>query len=142
MLKGVPAVISPELLKILAEMGHGDELVIADAHFPSHTFGKRVTHADALSSTDMLKAVLKLIEPDQYVKNPVVMMEPVPGDSADPGLLADCRAALGKDADRIEFIERFAFYERAKGAFAVVVSGETRVYGNIILKKGVTPVCD
>ena len=139
MLKGVPAVISPELLKILAEMGHGDELVIADAHFPSHSIGKRVTHADALSSTDLLKAGLKLIEPDQYVANPVAMMQPVSGDSADPGLVADCRAALGKDADRIEFVERFAFYDRAREAFAVVVSGETRVYGNIIIKKGVTP---
>lgn len=87
----------------------------------------------------MLKAVLKLIEPDQYVANPVAMMQPVPGDSADPGLVADCRAALGKDADRIEFVERFAFYDRAREAFAVVVSGETRVYGNIIIKKGVTP---
>ena len=126
-------------MKILAEIGHGDELVIADAHFPSHSIGKRVTHADALSSTDLLKAVLKLIEPDQYVANPVAMMQPVPGDSADPGLVADCRAALGKDADRIEFVERFAFYDRAREAFAVVVSGETRVYGNIIIKKGVTP---
>lgn len=71
--------------------------------------------------------------------NPVAMMQPVPGDSADPGLVADCRAALGKDADRIEFVERFAFYDRAREAFAVVVSGETRVYGNIIIKKGVTP---
>ena len=139
MLKGIPKILSPELLKILAEMGHGDELVIADAHFPSHSIGKRVTHADALSSTDLLKAVLKLIEPDQYVANPVAMMQPVPGDSADPGLVADCRAALGKDADRIEFVERFAFYDRAREAFAVVVSGETRVYGNIIIKKGVTP---
>lgn len=139
MLKGVPAVISPDLLKILAEMGHGDELVIADAHFPSHSIGKIVTHADALSSTALLKAVLKLIEPDQYVDKPVVMMQPVPGDSADPNLVADCRAALGKDADRIDFIERFDFYERARNAYAVVVSGETRVYGNIIIKKGVTP---
>ena len=139
MLKGSPPVSSPDLLKILAEMGHGDELVIADAHFPSHTLGRLVTHADAITSTNMLKAILKLIEPDQYVAKPVIMMQPVPGDTADPGLLADCRAALGKDADRIDFIERFAFYERARSAFAIVVSGETRSYGNIIIKKGVTP---
>ena len=139
MLKGIPPVISPDLLKILAEMGHGDELVLADAHFPSHTLGRLVTHADAITSTNMLKAILKLIEPDQYVDNPVIMMQPVPGDTADPALLADCKAALGKDADRIGFIERFAFYERARSAFAIVVTGETRSYGNIIIKKGVIP---
>ncbi|MBR2906111.1 MAG: fucose isomerase, partial [Lentisphaeria bacterium] len=80
----------------------------------------------------------KLIELDQYVDNPVMLMQPVPGDEVDPALLREIKSVLGKDASRIEYIERFAFYERAKKAFAVVVTGEKRKYGNIIVKKGVT----
>lgn len=138
MLKGIPPIISPELLKILAEMGHGDEIVISDAHFPAHSICDKVVHADAVSSTTLVEAILHLMELDQYVDEPVIMMEPVPGDSLDPDFMADCRKVLGKDADRIGFVERFAFYERAKKAYAVVVSGEGRKYGNIIIKKGVT----
>ena len=138
MLKGVPRIIPPELLKILAQMGHGDELVISDAHFPAHSISSNVVRADAVGSPEMMKAILKLIELDQYVDKPVMLMEPVPGDTIDPDLLAEIKNYLGKDADRIDCIERFAFYERARKSFAVVVSGETRIYGNIIIKKGVT----
>lgn len=138
MLKGVPKIISPALLKILAEMGHGDELVISDAHFPAHSISDNVVRADAVGSPELMQAILKLIELDQYVDNPVMLMQPVPGDSIDPDLLAEIKNYLGKDSDRIEYIERFAFYDRAKKSFAVVVSGETRIYGNIIIKKGVT----
>lgn len=138
MLKGVPRIIPPELLKILAQMGHGDELVISDAHFPAHSISSNVVRADAVGSPEMMKAILKLIELDQYVDKPVMLMEPVPGDTIDPDLLAEIKNYLGKDADRIDYIERFAFYERARKSFAVVVSGETRIYGNIIIKKGVT----
>ena len=138
MLKGVPRIIPPELLKILAQMGHGDELVISDAHFPAHSISSNVVRADAVGSPEMMKAILKLIELDQYVDKPVMLMEPVPGDTIDPNLLAEIKNYLGKDADRIDYIERFAFYERARKSFAVVVSGETRIYGNIIIKKGVT----
>lgn len=138
MLKGVPRIIPPELLKILAQMGHGDELVISDAHFPAHSISSNVVRADAVGSPEMMKAILKLIELDQYVDKPVMLMQPVPGDSIDAELLAEIKTALGKDAERIDYIERFAFYERAKKSFAVIVSGETRIYGNIIIKKGVT----
>ena len=138
MLKGVPRLIPPELLKILAQMGHGDELVISDAHFPAHSISSNVVRADAVGSPEMMKAILKLIELDQYVEKPVMLMEPVPGDAIDPELLAEIKTNLKDDADRIDYIERFAFYERAKKSFAVVVSGETRIYGNIIIKKGVT----
>ena len=138
MLKGVPRIIPPELLKILAQMGHGDELVISDAHFPAHSISSNVVRADAVGSPEMMKAILKLIELDQYVDKPVMLMQPVPGDNIDPELLAEIKTALGNDADRIDYIERFAFYERARKSFAVVVSGETRIYGNIIIKKGVT----
>lgn len=138
MLKGIPPVVSPELLYILAQMGHGDELVVSDAHFPAYSVNARVIRLDAVSSPEIMKAILQLIELDQYVDQPVAMMAPVPGDSLNPELMAECREILGKDADRIDFMERFAFYERAKKAFAVIVSGESRTYGNIILKKGVT----
>lgn len=138
MLKGIPPIISPELLKILAEMGHGDELVISDAHFPACSVNPRVVRADAVSSPEMMAAILELMELDQYVDKPVAMMAPVPGDAVDPGIAAACREVLGKDADRIDYMERFAFYDRAKRAYAVVVTGEMRKYGNILIKKGVT----
>lgn len=138
MLKGVPAIISPDLLAILAQMGHGDELVISDAHFPAYSVNPNVVRVDAATSPELLKAILKLIELDQYVDKPVMMMAPVPGDNLDPELMAEVKEHLGKDAGRIDYIERFAFYDRAKEAFAVVVSGESRIYGNIIIKKGVT----
>ena len=89
MLKGVPRIIPPELLKILAQMGHGDELVISDAHFPAHSISSNVVRADAVGSPEMMKAILKLIELDQYVDKPVMLMEPVPGDTIDPDLLAE-----------------------------------------------------
>lgn len=138
MLKGVPPVISPDLLRILAQMGHGDELVISDAHFPAYSISSNVVRIDVLTSSEVMEAILKLIELDQYVEKPVVMMQPVPGDEIDPDLMKDCRKVLGKDADRIDYIERFAFYERARKTFAVVLTGEGRKYGNIIIKKGVT----
>lgn len=138
MLKGIPAIIPPELLKILAQMGHGDEIVLSDAHFPAYSMNSNVVRVDAVNSSTLMEAILKLMELDQYVEKPVIMMEPVPGDEIDPDLMKDCKAVLGKDSDRIEYIERFAFYERAKKAFAVAVTGEGRKYGNIIIKKGVT----
>ncbi|MBQ9787927.1 MAG: L-fucose mutarotase [Lentisphaeria bacterium] len=138
MLKGVPGIISPDLLRILAQMGHGDEIVLSDAHFPAYSICPNVVRADASSSPEMLEAIMKMMELDQYVDNPVMLMEPVPGDAIDPELLAEVKTTLGKDAERIDYIERFAFYERAKKAFAVVVTGESRIYGNIIVKKGVT----
>jgi len=143
MLKGIDPVVSPELLKILAEMGHGDEIVFSDAHFPAHTIGVPVVRADGLRNAALLAGVLPLLELDSYVQDPVVMMAPVPGDSLDEELMASYRAVLKRFAPKapaITHVERFAFYERAKKAYAVVVSGETAKYGNIILKKGVTPV--
>ena len=138
MLKGISPVISPDLLKTLAEMGHGDEIVIADAHFPGHTFNSRVLRADGLDADQLLAGIIPLFELDAYA-TPVIMMEAVPGDTLDPSVEARYRKALGYDGI-IERVERFAFYERAKKAYAVVLSGEVAQYGNIILKKGVTPV--
>lgn len=138
MLKGISPVISPDLLKTLAEMGHGDEIVISDAHFPAHTFNARVIRADGIGADRLLAGIIPLFELDSYAV-PVIMMAAVPGDTLDPEVERKYRAALGY-AGEIERVERFAFYERAKRAYAVVVSGETAKYGNVILKKGVTPI--
>lgn len=142
MLKGISPVVSPDLLKALCEMGHGDEIVISDAHFPAHYFGKDcayVLRADGLGADKILAGLAPLLELDQYVKEPVVMMAAVPGDTLDPSIEAKYRQALGYDGP-IERMERFAFYERAKKAYAILLTGETGKYGNVILKKGVTPV--
>lgn len=137
MLKGISPVISPDLLKTLAEMGHGDELVIADAHFPAHGLHQRVLRADGISVSELLAAIIPLIELDTYA-TPIVMMAPVLGDQEDPDVEKRYRSALHYTGS-IEKTERFAFYERAAKAYAIVVSGETAKYGNIILKKGVIP---
>lgn len=137
MLKNISPLISPDLLKTLAQMGHGDEIVFSDAHFPAHSFNSNVLRADGIPADKLLAGVIPLFELDAYA-TPVIMMQAVPGDSLDPEVEKAYRAALGYDGE-IELVERFAFYERAKKAFAVVVTGETRKYGNVILKKGVTP---
>ena len=141
MLKGISPVVSPDLLKTLAEMGHGDEIVFSDAHFPAHAFGRAgaiVLRADGLAADRLLRGIIPLFELDSYA-TPVAMMAPVPGDALDPAVEAAYRAALDYNGP-IERMERFAFYERAKRAYAIVLTGETRKYGNILLKKGVTPV--
>jgi L-fucose mutarotase len=140
MLKGIHPAVSPGLLKTLAEMGHGDEIVLADAHFPGHSMNGRVLRADGLAVTALLSGILPLFELDAYAP-PLVMMAPVPGDTLDPAVeekyLAAIRAVC-PDAPAPERIDRFAFYDRAKSAYAVVMTGETAKYGNIVLKKGVT----
>ena len=138
MLKGISPVVSPDLLKTLAEMGHGDEIVISDAHFPGHAFNARTLRADGIGADRLLAGIIPLFELDAYA-TPVVMMAPVPGDSLDPEVEKRYRAALAYDGE-VEQMERYAFYERAKKAYAVVITGETAKYGNVILKKGVTPV--
>ena len=143
MLKGISPLISPELLAVLSRMGHGDEIILADAHFPGETVNARVLRADGLRIPDLLDAILPLFELDAYVDAPVAMMAPTPGDTLDPEVEQAYRVQIDKRAPQtppIARIERFAFYERAKQAFAVVMTGETAKYGNIILKKGVTPV--
>ena len=135
MLKGISPVISTVLLKTLAEMGHGDEIVIADAHFPGRSCNSEVIRADGISAAALLEGIVALFDLDTY-ETPVIMMAPVPGDTLDPEVETRYRKALGGYAGPIERLERSAFYARAKSAFAVVQSGETAQYGNIILKKG------
>lgn len=142
MLKNISPLISPDLLKVLAQMGHGDEIIFADAHFPAHSMGPEVLRADGVSVSDLLAAVIPLFELDSYAP-PLVMMAAVEGDSLDPQVeLRYLQALAGADAQQplppVQRIDRFAFYERAQRAFAIVVTGECAKYGNILLKKGVT----
>ena len=143
MLKGISPLISPELLKSLCEMGHGDELVIADGNFPSESVGKNavVVRADGHGTAEILDAVLKLIPLDTYTEKPVALMEVVKGDSCPaPEIWKTYEKLLSKHEPEnhdTEMMERFAFYERAKGAYLIIATGETAIYANILLKKGV-----
>lgn len=140
MLNGISPLISPELLNALYRMGHGDEILLADAHYPGDTFGKKVIRADGLGIPDLLTAILPLFPLDTYVDAPIAMMAPVSGDELDPDVEQTYRAAMpsaGVDSDvAIERVKRFAFYERSKSCFAIVMTSEMAKYGNIILKKG------
>lgn len=141
MLKGIHPCISPELLKTLAEMGHGDEVILADAHFPGHSFNDRVLRADGLDITTLLDGILPLFELDSYA-DPLAMMAAVEGDQLDPQVEEQYLKVIHRHVPAAQppvRIDRFAFYDRAQTAFAVVMTGETRKYGNILLKKGVTP---
>lgn len=142
MLIGISPVLSPELLNALYRMGHGDEIVLADAHFPGETFNQNVIRADGLKIAPLLEGIVPLFILDQYVDNPLAMMAAVTGDELDPTVEAGYMKAIRTswpDSIAPERVERFAFYDRARSAFAVVMTGETAKYGNIILKKGVTP---
>ena len=138
MLKNVPKIVSPQLLKILCEMGHGDEIVIADGNFPSETNGKRVVRADGLGGVEMLSAILDLIPLDTYAPENFMLMETTQGDPTPEIWTEYLDVAHSKDDNvRTKRLERFEFYDRAKNAYAVIATGEERIYANIILKKGV-----
>ena len=140
MLKDIPSILSPELLKVLMEMGHGDELVIADGNFPAASIAQRLIRADGHGVPPILEAVLKLFPLDIYVKKPVALMQLVPGDTVKTPIWEEYRKiikASGEKFDDFENVERFAFYERARKAYAVVATSESALYANIILKKGV-----
>ena len=142
MLKGIPAIIPPELLMVLAEMGHGDEITIGDGNFPGNTFGRRVIRMDGHGVPEILDAILQLIPLDTYVNHPVALMQVTPGDPVKTPIWDTYKEIIQKYDDRgatcIEEVERFAFYNRVKEHSTVVVmSGEKAVYANVILKKGV-----
>ena len=143
MLKGISPLLSPELLAVMCRMGHGEELVLADAHFPAHQFSNTVIRADGLNIPDLLDSILPLFELDSYDPAPVITMEAVEGDTLDPRVEESYAKAIGRHSELnppISRLERFAFYDRVKTAHAVVASGDINKYANIILKKGVTPV--
>lgn len=139
MLKNIPSILSPDLVKILMEMGHGDELVISDANFPAKRIGKRVVRADGHTVPDMLKAILKLFPLDEYSEYQYALMEIVEGDDVDPVIWGEYSSIIDQEYSnaQVKHIERFKFYQQAENAFAVLITGERALYGNIILKKGV-----
>ena len=139
MLKKIPKILSPQLVKTLMEMGHGDEIVIADGNFPCHTLSQNVVHADGLSGREILHALMELFPLDSYSTHQVFLMEVVQGDTYIPEIWDDYKAILQDSGEpySICYLERFAFYERAKSSYAVVATGEEALYANIILKKGV-----
>ena len=140
MLKGIPSILQPKLLKILMEMGHGDTLVIGDGNFPGAAMAKRLVRCDGNGVPEILDAVLKLFPLDAYSEYQAGLMEVVPGDDVKPVIWDEYRAIIDKyenTNNKIEFIERFKFYECAKEAYAIITSGETALYANIILRKGV-----
>lgn len=139
MLKNIPKIISPELLKTLSEMGHGDELVIADGNFPSAALNDRVLRYDGNAVPELLTAILELYPLDSYSEYQVFLMGVAEGDSYEPVIWEEYEEILEKSGEpsEIEYLERFEFYERAKDAYAVVASGEEALYANVIIKKGV-----
>ncbi|MDW3109187.1 RbsD/FucU family protein [Bifidobacterium longum] len=143
MLKGIPPIIQPDLLKILSEMGHGDAIVLADAHFPAEPVGVRshVIRYDGQPIEPLLDAVLQLIPLDQYTEHPVLLMDKVPGDTVDTPIWDRYRQVIdrhepGRQAG-IGMLERFAFYEEAGRSYCIVATGEQSQYANIIIRKGV-----
>lgn len=143
MLKNVPKIISPELLKILSEMGHSDFLVIADGNFPAESIGKdsKVIRMDGHNVPEILDAILQLFPLDTYTANPVGLMEVMKGDTVETPIWDEYKAIVKKYDDRgaeaFENIERFAFYEKAKKAYVIIATSEKALYANIILQKGV-----
>jgi len=142
MLKGIPAILPPELLKVLCEMGHGDEITIGDANFPGTSLCSRVIRMDGHGVPEILDAILTLMPLDQYVDHPAGLMQVMPGDKTETPIWDIYKEILGKHEERgagcLEEIERFAFYDRVKEkSYAVIMSGEKATYANIILKKGV-----
>ena len=140
MLKGVPAILSPELLKVMMEMGHADELVIGDGNFPAASLARRLIRADGHGVPELLEAIMKFFPLDGFVDRPAALMAVVPGDSTKPTIWEEYRSILKASDDNFkdfEFVERFDFYERARQAYAILATGEEAIYANIILKKGV-----
>lgn len=140
MLKGIPNILSPELLKILMEMGHGDEIVIVDGNYPAASHAQRLIRLDGHGVPEILEAVVKFFPLDTFVQKPVTLMAKVPGSDVETPIWDIFKSIIRKEDERaadVGFEERFAFYERAKKAYAIVASGESALYANIILKKGV-----
>lgn len=138
MLKGISSIISPDLLKVLMEMGHGDEIVLADGNFPAASIAQRLVRSDGHPVPPILEAVIKLFPLDSYVEHAVALMAVVPGDSIQPAIWENYRQIIQRyeKFSEFEYVERFAFYERARHAYAVIATSETAAYANIILKKG------
>jgi L-fucose mutarotase len=140
-LKGISPIVSPELLKILNEMGHGDELVIGDGNFPAAALAQRLIRLDGHMVPPILEGIMPLFPLDRFVERPAAVMQVVPGDKTNPVIWDEYREIIKKYEPKLftdfEQVERFAFYERTKNAYAVVATAESALYANVILKKGV-----
>ena len=143
MLKGIPKILSPELLMVLAEMGHSDRLVIADGNFPAESMGRDaiVIRADGHGVPELLDAILQVFPLDTYVEHPVSLMEVMPGDNVATPIWDTNKDIIKKQDSRgdaaVGQVERFAFYEQAKTCYAIIATGETALYANVMLQKGV-----
>lgn len=143
MLKNIPKILSPELLKVLCEMGHSDRIVIADGNFPAESMGKNAIaiRCDGHGVPELLDAILKVFPLDIYVDKPVNLMEVMPGDTVETPIWDTYKEIVAKHDERganaIGNIERFAFYEEAKTAYAIIATSEKALYANIMLQKGV-----
>jgi L-fucose mutarotase len=142
MLKGIPSIISPELLKVLDEMGHTDELTIGDGNFPGHTYGKKVIRLDGHGVPEILDAILQVFPLDTYVDHPVTLMGVVKGDPVETPIWDEYKKIVSKHdsrgADCFEEIDKWDFYKKTQEKSTVVImSSESALYANIILKKGV-----
>lgn len=143
MLKNIPKILSPEMLKVLCEMGHGDRLVIADGNFPAESMGKNsiVIRADGHSGTEILDAILQVFPLDTYVEKPVNLMQVTPGDKVDTPIWDEYKQIISRYDERggetVGNIERFAFYDEARKCYAIIATGESALYANIMLQKGV-----
>lgn len=143
MLKGIPKILSPELLKVLCEMGHSDRIVIADGNFPAESVGRKckVVRCDGHGVPELLDAVLQLMPLDTYVDKPVSLMEVMPGDPVKTPIWDTYRKIIARHDERgseaVGTIERFSFYDAAAAAYAIVTTGESAVYANVMLQKGV-----
>ncbi|MAB60710.1 MAG: L-fucose mutarotase [Verrucomicrobiales bacterium] len=143
MLIGISPFISPDLLKTLSMMGHGDEIILADAHFPSESLGPPCLRADGLMINDLLNGILPLFALDEFVDKPVAMMSPVEGDTENPEIEKGYSSIINNHSAKkvsIDKMDRFDFYDRSRSAFAIVATSDCEKYANIILKKGVTPL--
>jgi L-fucose mutarotase len=142
MLKGISPLLSPDLLYELYRMGHGDTIILGDAHFPGESLNPNIIRSDGLRIAPLLEAILPLFVLDPYVEDPVLMMAPVEGDTHDKSVVRAYREAIDAyypETPAVRFIDRYEFYEQAERAFSIVMTGETAKYGNILLTKGVTP---
>lgn len=140
MLSNIPKIISPDLIKVLMEMGHGDEIVISDGNYPAASNARNLIRCDGLGVPELLEAVLQLMPLDSYVKAPAALMAIEPGDEAAPYIWDEYKEILRKAAGeqpQIEMMERQAFYERGRKAYAIAATGEEAIYANILLRKGV-----
>jgi L-fucose mutarotase len=139
MLKNIDPILTPDLLRVLRAMGHGDEIAIVDANYPSSSAGPQIVRLDGLDTTRVLDAVLSVMPLDEFVPEAAFYMQVVGDPTRIEPTTKDFASVIAKHESKAKLgsIERFAFYDRVKGAFAIVVTGERRLYGNILLKKGI-----